>query len=71
MADIARAAAEQHSSSTCIVAAPEQRQSSARSSRSSTSCTPEAAPGTSVKEGELGGARGGKTEDYISDRPTP
>ena len=53
IADIARAAAEQHSSSsTCIVEAPEQRQSSGRRSRSSTSCLPEAAPGRAVERGE-------------------
>ena len=71
IADLARAAAEQHSGNTCIAAAPEQRQNRGRISRSSTSCTPEAVPGTSVEEGEPGGARAGKAYYYIPGRPTP
>ena len=57
--DIARAAAEQHNTinSTYIVAA-----NSGRSSRSSTSRKPKAAPGKTVEAGEHGGARRGKVK---------
>ena len=55
-----RAAAEQYGCSTYIAASPEQRHNRARSSHSNTSCTPEAAPGTTVGEREPGGAREGR-----------
>ena len=59
IADIARAAAQHHSSNTCIALRPEQQQNRDRSSRNRTSSMPEASPGISVEAGQPGGARGG------------
>ena len=61
IADIAAAAAaEQHNSRRMNIAvAPARRQNSGRSSSTITSCTPEAAPGTTVEAGEPCGARDG------------
>ena len=56
---------QQQLNSTVVARAQQQHQSSGTGAGTAASCTPKAAPGTSVEEGEPGGARGGKAQYYI------